>query len=248
MSRIRSAVPSARLLVVDDASPDGTGRLADRLATADRHVHVLHRPGKAGLGKAYVTGFGWALEQGFDVVVQMDADGSHLPEQIPALLAGLSDADLVIGSRWVPGGSVQNWPRSRQALSRAANAYARLALGIGVRDVTAGFRAWRRPVLESLDLASVQSQGYCFQVDLARRAVRAGHTVVEVPIRFVEREAGHSKMDAAVVREAMRRVTLWGLADRGRQLGAVLGRVTRLGGRQRSPSPGKAGRLRGRGQ
>jgi dolichol-phosphate mannosyltransferase len=214
VARVRSAVPSADLLVVDDGSPDGTGQLADQLAEADNGVHVLHRRTKEGLGAAYTAGFSWGLERGYGSLVQMDADGSHLPEQIPLLLNGLADADLVIGSRWTPGGSVHNWPRRREALSRGGNLYARVAIGVDVRDATGGFRAWRREALEAVDLATVASAGYCFQVDLTRRAVRAGLRVRELPIRFVERTAGESKMDGAIVREALWRVTVWGLEDR----------------------------------
>jgi dolichol-phosphate mannosyltransferase len=214
VGRVRSAVPTADLLVVDDGSPDGTGQVAEHLAAADDRVHVLHRPAKEGLGAAYVAGFRWGLDRGYARLVQMDADGSHLPEQVPLLLRGLLDADLVIGSRWAPGGSVHNWPLVREVLSRGGNLYARLATEVDVRDATGGFRAWRREALEALDLDSVASTGYCFQVDLTRRAVRAGLRVRELPIRFVERTRGRSKMDAAVVREALWRITLWGLQDR----------------------------------
>jgi dolichol-phosphate mannosyltransferase len=214
VGRVRGAVPEADLLVVDDGSPDGTGQVAEHLAAADRRVHVLHRRAKEGLGAAYVAGFGWGLERGYDRLVQMDADGSHLPEQIPLLLSGLAEADLVIGSRWAPGGSVHNWPLHREVLSRGGNVYARLATGVPVRDATGGFRAWRRQALSTLDLGTVASTGYCFQVDLTRRAVHAGLRVRELPIRFVERTSGESKMDAAVVREALWRVTAWGLRDR----------------------------------
>jgi dolichol-phosphate mannosyltransferase len=214
LGRLAAAVPAADVLVVDDASPDGTGALAEERAASDPRVHVLHRPGKAGLGAAYVAGFGWALEQGYDVVVEMDADGSHAPEQLPDLLAALTEADLALGSRWVEGGSVVDWPRSREALSRGGNAYVRLALRLPVRDATGGFRAYRRQVLESIDLSSVHSQGYCFQVDLVWRAYRAGFRVVEVPIRFVERVAGQSKMNRAIVTEALWRVTVWGATER----------------------------------
>ena len=209
--RLRAAVPEADVLVVDDDSPDGTGELADRLAAHDTRVHVLHRLGKQGLGAAYLAGFGWGLVRGFRVLVEMDADGSHQPEQLPSLLAALVDADLVIGSRWVRGGSVVNWPRSRQLLSRGGNTYVRLMLGLGLRDATGGFRAFRRETLDRLDIDHVASQGYCFQVDLARRAVAQGLRVREVPIEFVERERGESKMSGAIVREALWRVTLWGL-------------------------------------
>jgi dolichol-phosphate mannosyltransferase len=212
IARLRAAVPEAHALVVDDASPDGTGEVADRLAAEDPQVHVLHRLGKQGLGAAYLAGFDWGLSRGYEVLVEMDADGSHQPEQLPRLLAALEDADLVLGSRWVPGGSVVNWPRSRELLSRGGNTYVRIALGVGLRDATGGFRAFRRATLEKLDLDGVASQGYCFQVDLARRAVERGARVVEVPIEFVERELGVSKMTGRIVREALWRVTVWGLA------------------------------------
>jgi len=213
-ARVRGSVPDADLLVVDDNSPDGTGELADKLAAGDEHIHVLHRPGKAGLGAAYIAGFGWALEQGYGVLVEMDADGSHQPEDLPRLLTALQDADLVIGSRWVPGGTVRNWPKSREMLSRGANTYARLMLRVPVRDTTAGYRAYRAQTLRAIDLGSVQSQGYCFQIDLTRRALNAGLTVVEVPITFVDRTRGASKMSRAVMAEAFWRVAQWGIADR----------------------------------
>jgi dolichol-phosphate mannosyltransferase len=222
VGRVRGAVPSAHLLVVDDGSPDGTGQVAEHLAAADAHVHVLHRSGKQGLGTAYVAGFMWGLGRDYEHLVQMDADGSHLPEQIPMLLRGLADADLVIGSRWTPGGSVHNWPRRREALSRAGNLYARVATGVAVRDSTGGFRAWRRQALQAVGLEDVASSGYCFQVDLTRRAVRAGLRVRELPIRFVERAAGESKMGGAVVREAMWRVTVWGFQDRWQGLAPTI--------------------------
>ena len=211
---LRAAVPEAHVLVVDDNSPDGTGRIADALAADDSSVDVLHRPCKQGLGVAYLAGFAWGLERGFDVLVEMDADGSHRPQDLPLLLAALPGADCVIGSRWVPGGQVVNWPRSREALSRGGNAYIRLMLGMPVRDATAGFRAYRADVLRAVDLASVDSQGYCFQVDLTRRAIAAGFRVVEVPITFVEREFGESKMSRAIVAEAMAQVTTWGIRQR----------------------------------
>jgi len=205
------------VLVVDDASPDGTGAVADALAHADERVHVLHRTAKEGLGPAYLAGFDWGLSRGYDVLVEMDADGSHAPEQLPTLLAGLADADVVLGSRWVPGGSVVDWPRRRELLSRGGNAYARLLLGVPVRDATGGFRAYRRRVLEDIDLSGVASAGYCFQVDLVWRAWRAGFRVAEVPIRFVERVHGESKMSRAVVAEALWRVTVWGITNRRRR-------------------------------
>jgi dolichol-phosphate mannosyltransferase len=214
VERVLDAVPTAHLLVVDDASPDGTGALADRLAAADGRVCVLHRTHKAGLGAAYVAGFRWAQERGYDVVVEMDADGSHAPEQLPRLLAALQDADLVLGSRWVAGGQILNWPRSRELLSRGGNAYVRLVLGVPLHDATGGFRAYRRTVLDALPLDDVASHGYCFQVDLAWRATQAGYRVVEVPITFVERVRGESKMSRRIVAEALWRVTWWGLRAR----------------------------------
>lgn len=208
--RLRSAVPAADLLVVDDASPDGTGELADKLAAGDDQVHVLHRPGKGGLGAAYIAGFGWGLERGYDVLVQMDADGSHQPEQLPTLLDALHGADLVLGARYVPGGSVVNWPTKRKWLSVGGNTYVRMALGVPLRDITGGFRAYRRYVLEGIGYDKVDSQGYCFQVEIAWRVWRAGYKVVEVPITFIERARGESKMVGAIVTEALWRVTLWG--------------------------------------
>jgi dolichol-phosphate mannosyltransferase len=220
--RVRAAVPGTGLLVVDDNSPDGTGAEADRIAASDSRVHVMHRAGKAGLGAAYIAGFRWALDQGYDAMIEMDADGSHQPEELPRLLEALEHADLVIGSRYTRGGRTENWAKSREMLSRGANTYARLMLGIGVRDATGGFRAYRATTLRKIDLDEVQSQGYCFQIDLALRAVRAGLTVTEVPITFVERTAGTSKMNNAIVREALLRVTAWGIEGR---LGWVLGRL-----------------------
>jgi dolichol-phosphate mannosyltransferase len=216
--RVRSAVPAAHLLVVDDNSPDGTGELADKLAAGDDQIHVLHRPGKGGLGAAYLAGFRWALDAGYDSVVEMDADGSHQPEQLPVLLAALEDADLVLGSRYVPGGRVLNWPRSRELLSRGGNTYARLMLGIQVRDATGGYRAYRAAALRAIALDEVGSQGYCFQVDLVRRMLLAGLRVTEVPITFVERVSGSSKMSNAIVAEALLLITRWGLAARWQAL------------------------------
>ncbi|HZZ96639.1 MAG TPA: polyprenol monophosphomannose synthase [Jatrophihabitantaceae bacterium] len=224
LARLFSALPEAHALVVDDGSPDGTGQIAGTLAEADERVHVLHRTAKAGLGAAYVAGFDWALAHDYDVLVEMDADGSHAPEQLPRLLAALDSADMVLGSRWVPGGAIVNWPRRREMLSKGGNLYVRMALGVGLRDATGGYRAYRRAVLERIDYSAATSQGYCFQVDLAWRALRAGFRVVEVPITFAERERGESKMNSAIVREAFTRVTGWGLAHRAAQTRKMLRR------------------------
>jgi dolichol-phosphate mannosyltransferase len=218
LGRVRSAAPDVDVLVLDDNSPDGTGAVADALAAGDDQVHVLHRTGKQGLGVAYIAGFRWALDRGYDVVVEMDADGSHQPEQLHRLLEALHDADLVIGARWVRGGSVVNWPLHRKALSVGANLYTRALLGMPVHDATAGYRAYRADALRAIGLDHVASQGYCFQVDLTRRAVRLGLRVVEVPITFVERAIGSSKMSGDIMRESLRRITGWGLQHRAGQL------------------------------
>ncbi len=214
VGRLRAAQPHADVLVVDDQSPDGTGDVADRLAADDPRVHVLHRTAKGGLGAAYLHGFAWALERGYDVVGEMDADGSHQPEQLQRLVDALPAADLVIGSRWVPGGSVVNWPLHREALSRGGNLYVRLLLGLDVHDATAGFRLFHRRTLEAIGLDEVRSTGYVFQTDLVTRTLRAGLTVREVPIEFVERVRGESKMSRAVATESLRRITAWGLRER----------------------------------
>jgi dolichol-phosphate mannosyltransferase len=213
VGRVRTAVPEVDILVADDNSPDGTGRIADELAAADDRLHVLHRPGKQGLGAAYVAGFGWARAQGYDAVVEMDADGSHSPEELSRLLDALRDADAVLGSRWVPGGTVHNWPKRRLLLSRGGNLYTRIVLGMPFRDATGGYRAYRMAVLDAIDVASVSSQGYCFQVDLAWRTFRHGFRLAEVPITFSERERGASKMSGNIVREALWNVTVWGARD-----------------------------------
>jgi dolichol-phosphate mannosyltransferase len=213
--RVRHVVPDADLLVVDDNSPDGTGEIADKLAAEDSHVHVLHRAAKAGLGVAYIAGFQWALERGYGVIVEMDADGSHRPEELPTLLDALAaGADLVLGSRYVPGGTVMNWPKSREIISRGGNVYVRIMLGIKIKDATGGYRAYRAGTLRTIGLDNIASQGYCFQVDLARRGVAAGLTVVEVPITFVERVHGASKMSRAIFAEAFWRVAIWGITGR----------------------------------
>ena len=174
----------------------------------------MHRLGKEGLGAAYLAGFGWALQDGYDVVVEMDADGSHQPEQLSRLLDALRTADVVLGSRYVPGGRTENWPRSRELLSRGGNAYTRAILGVPIHDATGGYRAFRAETLRKLDLHEVASQGYCFQVDLAWRAVQRGLRVQEVPITFVERTSGTSKMSQKIAVEALWRVTVWGVDDK----------------------------------
>ncbi|MCF3963605.1 polyprenol monophosphomannose synthase [Streptomyces fuscigenes] len=234
VKRVRSAVPDAHVLVADDNSPDGTGRIADGIAAADSSVHVLHREGKEGLGAAYLAGFRWGIDHGYGVLVEMDADGSHQPEELPRLLTALKGADLVLGSRWMPGGRVVNWPRTRELISRGGSTYSRLLLGVPMRDVTGGYRAFRKETLEGLGLDQVASQGYCFQVDLARRAVEAGFHVVEVPITFVDREVGDSKMSRDIFVEALWRVTAWGVESRANRLLGRRpigpGRVPREGG------------------
>jgi len=217
-SRVRTAVPEVHVLVADDNSPDGTGELADKIAAEDDHVHVMHRKGKEGLGAAYLAGFRWGIDNGYDVLVEMDADGSHQPEELHRLLTALRTADLVQGSRWVPGGKVVNWPKSRLLISRGGSLYSRLMLGVPIKDVTGGYRAFRKETLLGLGMDEVASAGYCFQVDLAWRTVKAGFKVVEVPITFVEREFGASKMSRAILVEALWRVTGWGIGSRLQKL------------------------------
>ena len=214
--RLSDACPDVHLLIVDDSSPDGTGQLADELAAADAgRTHVMHRTAKDGLGAAYLAGFAWGLSRDYSVLVEMDADGSHAPEQLHRLLEAVdTGADLVIGSRYVDGGTVRNWPWRRLALSKTANTYSRVALGVGVNDITAGYRAYRREVLQAIDLDGVDSKGYCFQIDLTWRTVNNGFVVVEVPITFTERELGVSKMSGSNIREALVKVTRWGIQGR----------------------------------
>lgn len=216
LGRVRKALPDVHVLVVDDGSPDGTGRLADELAAADpERIHVMHRDAKDGLGAAYLAAFAWGLERGYSVLVEMDADGSHAPEQLYRLLDAIDNgADVSIGSRYVAGGTVRNWPWRRLVLSKTANTYARVLLGVGIHDITAGYRAYRREVLEKLDLTTVESKGYCFQVDLTWRSINNGFTVAEVPITFTERELGVSKMSGSNIREAMFKVAQWGIGGR----------------------------------
>lgn len=216
VSRIRTAVPDADVLIVDDASPDGTGAIADELAAGDASIRVFHRAGKSGLGSAYLAGFARATSEQYTWVIEIDADGSHDPAELPAMLTLAHDvgAALVIGSRWIPGGSVVNWPWIRRAISRSGNAYARWMLGSRIHDITAGFRVFRVAALAGLDREHVASQGYCFQVELAWRVEQSGGVVREHPIAFVERASGRSKMHAGIVLEALARVTLWGISSR----------------------------------
>lgn len=224
LDRLRAVVPDADVLVVDDGSPDGTGDIADERAAADPQIWVLHRTTKDGLGAAYIAGFRWGLERDYDILVEMDADGSHPPEQLPRLLSATAHADLVIGSRYVPGGAIVNWPLSRHLISRGGNIYVRAALGLGVKDVTAGYRAYRAGVLRALDLEVIASRGYCFQVEMTLRTVDLGMRVAEVPITFTEREIGESKMSGDIVREAYVKVTSWGVRRRLGQLKKLVGR------------------------
>ncbi|BBZ23141.1 polyprenol monophosphomannose synthase [Mycolicibacter hiberniae] len=225
LDRLQQARPDVHILIVDDGSPDGTGKLADERAAADpARIHVMHRSSKAGLGAAYLAGFAWALDRNYEVVVEMDADGSHAPEQLYRLLDAIdAGADLAIGSRYVDGGAVRNWPVRRLVLSKTANTYARLLLGVGIHDITAGYRAYRRSVLEKIGLDAVDSKGYCFQVDLTWRAVNNGFTITEVPITFTERELGVSKMSGSNIREAMVKVAQWGIGGRLNRLRGARG-------------------------
>jgi dolichol-phosphate mannosyltransferase len=208
-----AAEGKVHLLVVDDSSPDGTAEVVRSMAEERRDIHLLERTTKAGLGDAYVAGFRWAMERGYKAVVEMDADLSHDPAAVPELLAALEGADLVIGSRYVPGGAIQNWGGFRKGLSRLGNVYAGAWLRLGVKDLTSGFRAFRTSALESQDLGTVATHGYAFQIEMARRVQQAGGRIAEVPITFVERTAGQSKMSRRIVVEALLQVTRWGLAD-----------------------------------
>ncbi len=225
VQRLRASVPDAMIVVLDDNSPDGTGALADDLASIDSSVRVLHRPRKDGLGPAYMQGLAWAKAHGFEAAIQIDADGSHQPEQLPSLLRAADRADVVIGSRWVPGGAVRNWPVHRKALSLGGNIFVRVALGIPIRDATAGFRVYRLAALDAMGLEHVASQGYCFQVDLTLRAHDAGLSIIEVPIEFIERAHGNSKMGTSIVTEALIRVTLWGVQRRIAQARVLVARL-----------------------
>ncbi|MCB0910569.1 MAG: polyprenol monophosphomannose synthase [Propionibacteriaceae bacterium] len=223
-ARIRAAVPEAHILVADDNSPDGTGAIADGLAAADDHLHVLHRKGKEGLGAAYIAGFHWGLAEGYQVLVEHDADGSHQPEYLPAILERLRTADAVKGSRYVRGGSTKGWPLHRELLSRGGNLWTQLMLGLPVKDATGGLVAWRATTLEGMGLDGIEAAGYGFQVEMVRRAIRSGFTIAEVPIEFVERELGDSKMSGRIVAEAMLLTTRWGLAYRAGQVRGLFAR------------------------
>jgi dolichol-phosphate mannosyltransferase len=203
---ILAATPEVDVLVIDDSSPDGTGELADRLAAAEPRMHVLHRAAKQGLGKAYLAGFAWALERGYPLVLEMDADFSHNPRYLPRMLELARDADLVLGSRNVKGGGTVNWGLGRKMLSRGGSFYARTILGLRVRDLTGGFKCFRREVLEAIDLGSVECSGYAFQIELTYRTVKKGFRVVELPIVFEDRRVGHSKMSRRIVLEAVSKV------------------------------------------
>lgn len=216
VERVLDAVPDIHVLIVDDGSPDGTGEIADRLARDDARVHVMHRTGKRGLGPAYIDAFRRGADEGYDVLIEMDADGSHPAESLPTMLAVL-DGDVgrriggVVGSRWVPGGSVVDWPWTRQFISRGGSTYARAMLGLKLRDVTSGYRVYRAEAVQRIDLDQVDSTGYCFQIDMSRRILGAGYGLVEVPITFRDREFGDSKMNSSIVVEAMAKVTAWGM-------------------------------------
>jgi dolichol-phosphate mannosyltransferase len=227
--RVRAAVPVVDILVADDNSPDGTGAIADELALADDHIFVLHRAGKEGLGAAYKAGFAWAKDKGYDAVVEMDADGSHAPEELPKLLDALRDNDAVLGTRYISGGSVHNWPLHRLLLSRGGNIYIRMALGMPFRDATGGYRAYRMPVLDVINVDTVASTGYSFQVELAWRTLKNGFRMTEVPITFTEREHGVSKMSGNIFKEQLLKVTVWGVQARR------AGLLKRIG---RKPGPG----------
>lgn len=225
VTRVRASCPSVDILVLDDNSPDGTGQVADDIAAADPQVHVMHRSGKQGLGAAYKAGFAWAIERGYDAAVEMDADGSHQPEQLPALLAAAEHADLVIGSRWIKGGSVVNWPLHRKVISVGGNVYVKAMLGLPVNDATGGYRVYRTSALQTMDLDSVSSAGYGFQVDMTRALVAAGLTAVEVPIEFIERLIGESKMSQDIVKEAFVNVGKQGVAHRRAQVTSLVRKV-----------------------
>ena len=227
LDRTRAAVPEVDILVIDDNSPDGTGAYADERAADDSQIHVMHRAAKEGLGRAYLAGFEWAIDRGYTHVCEMDADGSHRPEHLPELLERADEPDkpdLVIGSRWVDGGEVVNWPKHREVLSRAGNLYIKLWLDLPAQDATAGFRVFRTDTLKKLDFSTIESKGYFFQVDMTLKMRDLGAKIVEVPISFVEREIGDSKMSGNIIQEAFIRATKLGMKRRGAQIRQVLGR------------------------
>lgn len=211
IERSLASSPDIDILVVDDNSPDGTGQIADGIAAGEPRVRVMHRPAKGGLGPAYLAGFADGLEHGYEALIEMDSDLSHDPSDLPRLIAAAADADLVIGSRYVPGGATKNWSESRRRLSRAGTAYAKLMLGLPLTDATSGFRCYRRAVLETIPLGDIGSEGYAFQIEMAWRAWILGFATVEVPIVFTERREGASKMSRTIVVEALAKVFGWGL-------------------------------------
>lgn len=221
LDAVRAAAPEVDILVIDDQSPDGTGKLADEYAAKDEQIHVLHRSVKEGLGPAYLAGFAWAREHGVELTIEMDADGSHRPQDLARLLARVQDSDapeLVIGSRWVPGGATRGWDARRVALSRIGNLYINALLGLKVKDATAGFRVYRMSLIERMNLDAVEARGYGFQVNMTLLAREAGANIVEVPITFVERSLGTSKLSGDIMTEELRLVTRWGAQRRARQL------------------------------
>jgi len=221
VSRLRAAVPAADVLIADDNSPDGTGDIADKLAAGDGQIHVLHRDEKQGLGAAYLAGFDWGLEHGYDVLAEMDADGSHQPEQLPSLLEALEQADMVKGSRWMRGGSVVDWDKKRELLSRGANIWVQAIMDVPVHDSTGGYNVFRADILRQIDLDSITSKGYAFQIDMTRQVLEAGGVVAEVPIEFQDRTVGESKMSGSIIKEALVKTAGWGAKRRLSQIGLV---------------------------